>query len=109
MPDLPPSWLKGQTIFLDIFAGMARLTRFMANAGWTILPPIDINVDGDVLVAADVLDRRLWQKVIDWINSGVITLVHFGTPCTTLSRRSGLMSTSLGSQSSQPLTKPIYI
>ena len=54
--------------------------------GWSVLPPIDIVVDGGVLVAADILDPILRAKVDAWLSSGCVKLVHFGTPCTTFSR-----------------------
>ena len=51
-----------------------------------VLPPVDIVVDRDVLEPANILDPTVMQKVRNWCSSGVLALVHFGTPCATFSR-----------------------
>ena len=52
----------------------------MRKLGWFTLPPIDTEVDGEVLYAADIFDPQVWNKIVNWIQAGAITLVHFGTP-----------------------------
>ena len=72
------------TKYLDI--KRTGLTRAMRRKGWSVLPPIEIVVDGDVQAPADILDSDLQRKLHNWICSGVIALLHFGTPCTSFSR-----------------------
>jgi hypothetical protein len=49
MPDQPPEWLKGQKVFLEIFAGEGNMSKAMRSAGWVILSPIDLVVTGEVI------------------------------------------------------------
>ena len=86
VPDQPPVSLQPRSVFLEVFSGKAWLTRAMRKQGWLALPPIDIVVDGDVLEPANILDPVIMQKVRNWCSSGILALVHFGTPCTTFSR-----------------------
>ena len=58
----------------------------MRQAGWNTLPPIDIEITGLVLEPCDVLDPQFCSKVVAWLRSGMVVIVHFGTPCTTFSR-----------------------
>ena len=58
----------------------------MRKAGWSTLPPVEINVEGDTLASADLLDPALQKKINTWIASGCVRLAHFGTPCATFSR-----------------------
>ena len=86
VPAIPPQDLPRGSVFVEVFSGKAWLTRAMRRRGWSVLPPIDIVVDGDVLAPADILDPGLMAKVQAWISSGIVGMVHFGTPCTTFSR-----------------------
>ena len=86
VPDHPTAAHKLQPWFLEVFAGKAWLTRAMRKAGWSTLPPVEINVEGDTLASADLLDPALRKKIDTWIASGCVRLAHFGAPCTTFSR-----------------------
>ena len=57
----------------------------MRRRGWLVLPPIDIEVEGDVLSSTNILDEEVMTKIRNWISAGVIGLLHVGTPCTTFS------------------------
>ena len=50
----------------------------MKKAGWSTLPPVEINVEGDIFASADLLDPALRKKINTWIGSGCVRLVHFG-------------------------------
>ena len=67
--------------FLEIFAGEAGLTQQLRALGVPTLPPIEIEVKGNVLQAADIEDPELLAFVMQLIRVGAIRLVHFGTPC----------------------------
>ena len=86
VPDIPTAAHRLRPWFLEMFAGKAWLTRAMKKAGWSTLPPVEINVGGDTLASADLLDPALRRKIDTWIASGCVRLAHFGTPCTTFSR-----------------------
>ena len=86
VPDQPLFSLRPRSVFLEVFSGKAWLTRAMRKRGWLVLPPIDIVIEGDVLTPANILDPVVMQKVRNWCSSGVLALVHFGTPCATFSR-----------------------
>ena len=86
VPMLPPLEMSVRSVFAEVFSGKAGLTRAMRRHGWLVLPPIDIVVEGEVLSATNILDPVVLQKVQNWLQSGVVALVHFGTPCTTFSR-----------------------
>jgi hypothetical protein len=86
VPSFPPLAMRARSVFLEVFSGKAGLTRAMRRRGWLVLPPIDIVVEGEVLSATNILDPKVMQKVQNWLQSGVVALVHFGTPCTTFSR-----------------------
>ena len=78
--------MKARSVFLEVFSGKAGLTKAMRRRGWSVLPPIDIVVEGEVLAKTNILDPNVLQRVQNWLQSGVVALVHFGTPCTTFSR-----------------------
>ena len=42
--------------------------------------------EGLVDVATDILDQVVQDKILRWLRSGEVRVVHFGTPCTTYSR-----------------------
>ena len=86
VPLFPPREMKVRPVFLEFFAGKAWLTKAMQKKGWLVLPPIDIVVDGEVRFPTDILDPLVMEKLRNWSSSGVLALVHFGTPCTTFSR-----------------------
>ena len=86
VPESPPSDLTQGSVFVEVFSGKAGFTKALRKRGWLVLPPIDVVVEGDVLFPADILDPSLIAKLRNWLRSGVIRLVHFGTPCTTFSR-----------------------
>ena len=81
VPDVPTPAHKLRPWFVEIFAGKARLTKAMKKACWSTLPPVEINVEGDTLASADLLDPALRKKIDAWIASGCVRLAHFGTPC----------------------------
>ena len=85
VPDAPTADLLQFKWFVEVFAGKGWLTRAMRRRGWGILPPIDITVAGEVLVAADILDPVFHAKLCTWLSSGAVRLSHFGTPCTSFS------------------------
>ena len=85
VPDAPTADLLQFKWFVEVFAGKGWLTRAMRRRGWGILPPIDITVAGEVLVAADILDPVFHAKLTAWLSSGAARLAHFGTPCTSFS------------------------
>ena len=86
MLDVPTAAHKLRPWFVEIFAGKVRFTRAMKKAGWSTLPPVEINVEGDNLASADLLDPALRRKIEAWIASGCVRLAHFGTPCATFSK-----------------------
>ena len=63
VPLFPPREMKVRTVFLEIFAGKAWLTRAMQKKGWLVLPPIDIVVDGEVRFPTDILDPLVMEKL----------------------------------------------
>ena len=62
MPDILTAAHRLRPWFLEIFAGKAWLTRAMKKACWSTLPPVEINVGGDTLASADLLDPALRRK-----------------------------------------------
>ena len=62
VPDVPTAAYKKQKWFMEVFAGKAWLTRALREAGWSTLPPVEINVEGDTLASADLLDPSLRQR-----------------------------------------------
>jgi hypothetical protein len=71
---------------VEVFSGMAGISRALSEAGSRVLPPIDIVVDGFVAHATDITDGRVTGLLMQLIKSHVIRGMHFGTPCTTYSR-----------------------
>jgi hypothetical protein len=85
MPEMPPDWLRSRYVFLEIFCGNGGITKEIENLGVFVLPAVDITIGGVVIEKTDILDPSVRRKIRKWISSGVIDLVHFGTPCTTYS------------------------
>ena len=82
-----PSDLRGLQssgpFFLEIFSGTAGVTEAVQLMGVPVLPPIDIVVAGLVLEATDLLDLRVWEKVLQVLALGMVFFLHCGTPCNT--------------------------
>ena len=82
---MPPAGLFGQQVFLEVFAGLAVFTEAMRSLpDWVILPPIELEMSQFVLSSFDVLDPAMQAKLAAWWP--VLKYVHFGTPCTTMTR-----------------------
>ena len=75
----------------------------MRSAGWICLPPID-TVAGAVHCSADVLDPTTAQKIEAWLSSGLVRIVHFGTPCTSFSK-----ARRLGDGGPGPIRSPDHL
>ena len=84
---IPPKCSPG--VFLEIFAGSARLSHAMNKSGLATLTPMDSMFTSD----HDLRRRATQLVVLHWLRSGVISYVHFGTPCTVFSRaRHGILN-----------------
>ena len=83
----PPNCSHG--VFLEIFAGSARLSHAVDKAGLATMTPMDAIFTSD----HDLRRRTTQLVVLHWLRSGVIAYVHFGTPCTVFSRaRHGILN-----------------
>ncbi|CAE7771734.1 unnamed protein product [Symbiodinium sp. CCMP2592] len=71
---------------LEIFAGTARLTSHWRSAGLLVLPPIDVTISGQVYESVDLLDDKVFQRVLLLCRVGAIAFLHLGLPCSTFSR-----------------------
>ncbi|CAE7825222.1 unnamed protein product [Symbiodinium sp. CCMP2592] len=71
---------------LEIFAGTARLTSQWRSAGLLVLPPIDVKISGEVYESVDLLDDKVFQRVLLLCRVGAIAFLHVGLPCSTFSR-----------------------
>ena len=69
-------------MFLELFAGTARLTGAFREADAAVLRGIDI-VNGN---HHDLRRRTTQLIVLHWLTSGRVRYVHLGTPCTVYSR-----------------------
>ena len=69
-------------MFLELFSGTAHLTTALHDQGIPCLPDIEIS-KGDKY---DLLRQEVQDIIIKFINEGIITYVHCGTPCTVFSR-----------------------
>ena len=85
MPDHPPPEALHHRWFVEIFAGKARLTRSMRRRGFHCLPAIDLLPCADFPDGCNLFDDHVLIKVLNWARSGLLKIVHFGTPCTTYS------------------------
>ena len=80
-PTFKPCFRRGG-VFLELFAGTARLSSAVRNTGKAVLRDVDITNGSH-----HDLRRRATQCVIlHWLQSGFIRFVHMGTPCTVFSR-----------------------
>ena len=69
-------------LFLELFAGTARLTSAIREQKCAVLRGVDI-CNG----SHHDLRRRTSQLIIlHWLKSGIVRYVHLGTPCTVFSR-----------------------
>ena len=76
-------------VFLEIFAGSARLSHAVDKLGLATLTFMDAIFTSD----HDLRRRTTQLVVLHWLRSGVIAYVHFGTPCTVFSRaRHGILN-----------------
>eukprot|EP00438_Fugacium_kawagutii_P021515 Skav212741 [mRNA] locus=scaffold1199:108583:113900:+ [translate_table: standard] len=81
-PALLKEGLLKVAVFLEIFSGCGRLGSSVSQfCGWPVLL-WDISY-GE---AYDLTKRCNRQKILHWINSGVIRGGHLGTPCNSFSR-----------------------
>ena len=78
----PPSTSPPYGVFLEIFAGTARLTTAVSKLGGATAPPIDHNFGSH----HDLRRRATQLAVLSWLKAGGIRVVHLGTPCTVFSR-----------------------
>ena len=84
MPDAPPSWLQHVPVALEVFAGDAIWSQSCKDNGFIVLPPIELEVKGFVRSGVDILCPLLQAKLKRWLH--VVNVLHFGTPCTSMSR-----------------------
>lgn len=80
----PPRLLRVR-IFMEVFAGSARLSHAMHLRGYHILA-------WDVVYGAayDIACRKNRSLIRGWLSSGVVLAIHFGTPCNAWSRIRGV-------------------
>lgn len=76
-----PKPLAFRFSFIEVFAGSAKVTRFVEMQGFSVGPPIDLSVSGE-------FDLRL-QHVASWISWLIAEQLILGfmiePPCTTYS------------------------
>ena len=85
VPTHPGPQHRSSKFFLEVFADKAHLSRAMRRIGWLVLPPVYIELSEEVSEEGNVLNEEFLQKLKNWCSSGVVLMVHFGTPCTTFS------------------------
>ena len=71
--------------FLEIFAGAAGLTQAISARGMQVLAPIEIEPNQFVIESVNFLDPKVFQHIELLIDRGVISFIHFGTPCSSFS------------------------
>ena len=81
-PQAPPPTARrldgpGDRVFLELFAGSARLTATMRAEGFRMLPPMEIK-DNPVI---NLASRAVQKEVLDWVRCGRLWYVRLGTPC----------------------------
>ena len=68
---------------MEIFAGKAGLSRRVRRRRkLAVMPPIEVEISEEVQCPADMLDPLVEKKLENWIRSGVVQFVHFGTSYT---------------------------
>lgn len=73
---------EDNTFFLEVFAGSGNLTTACKSSGLRCLHPIDIRHG-----YTHDLSRTTTQEYLLWlVSSGIIWMIHLGTPCTIWSR-----------------------
>eukprot|EP00973_Karenia_brevis_P022928 3157571-Karenia_brevis.AAC.1 len=79
---------------LDLFAGVACLTRALLDTNMRCTFPVDL-VRGS---HCDLLDYRVQDEIIRWLELGLIWLGVLGTPCTrwTKARTTAVMADGVG-------------
>ena len=98
VPDKQPQWCSWAEVprqadvvaqkgpwFLELFAGTARLTHSVQEAGIRCLPPVDLQLSERVLTSVDVLDVGWWMFIMEILETGAVRFLHCGTPCNTYS------------------------
>lgn len=80
-PAFEPSSRRGG-VFLELFAGTARLSSAVRGTGRAILRGVDITNGSH----HDLRRRATQLLILHWLQSGFIRFVHMGTPCTVFSR-----------------------
>jgi hypothetical protein len=82
---MPPLWAFTFAWFVEIFAGAAGITTALLALGIFCLPPVDqCGVEG-YFVGADIFQDLVGTKLKNWIDAGIVKLIHAGTPCSTYS------------------------
>ena len=64
-------------VFLEIFAGRARLTGAVAEAGLAVGPSFELERG----VWFDICNERILQVVLGWLRAGLIWMTHLAPPC----------------------------
>lgn len=73
---------KVKGFFLELFAGLGRLTQAVSDSGGASLAGVEIKTGGHF----DLRRRSTQLVVLAWIKAGRVAVVHLGTPCTVFSR-----------------------
>ena len=69
-------------VFWEIFSGCSSLSEEMKSVGFKTLPPIDLKQE-PYIDLCDPANQRIVREIIE---SGAVSYIHFGTPCTVFSR-----------------------
>ena len=77
-----PIFLATVKVFIEIFAGCARLSAAFAEESLFHCAPIELK-NGDW---CDVENEKVASLILQWLSMGLIWYAHFGTPCTNHSR-----------------------
>ena len=71
-------------VFLEIFCGKAHLSWSVAQHGVPLLTPLDLAAWPPLVPSTDALDVTIEPVINEWIDSGRVGWLHFGTECRTL-------------------------
>ena len=77
---------EGDTVFLELFAGEAGLTKAVQKLGFKVMEPGDINVAGNVKVNLDLLNNNHFKAIKKLVKSKKVRWLHAAPPCKTFSR-----------------------